>query len=214
MTIVAAPAFVSTAAINDPPPQGMERPPAHWGDPRIYELRGSYWWCTRCWKCADGHHVFSVSHRRNVRYYSGLSPPDVRGDLPSGAGLTASASSTLVLALQPSAEPNDAPPAASSADDVCPDVWELQWDAMYPGFVPNPETASRRPPTERTDVQAPPPSAGLDLNWTRPTCGHVCDLQRNPKCRRVWGGPCWVDAGPHLMCVCFLCERGQELSAP
>ena len=31
----------------------MTRPPAHWGDPRIYELRGSYWWCILCWKWAD-----------------------------------------------------------------------------------------------------------------------------------------------------------------
>ena len=202
----------------------MERPPAHWGDPRIYELRESYWWCTLCWKCAEDNHVFSAGHRRKVTYYSRLPPPDVGGDLPSGAGLTASASSTLLLAPQSSAGPNDAPPAASSADDVCPDNWEWQWDAMYPGFGPNPETTSRRrtqplagseePPTERIYVQARPPSAGPELNWTRPTCGHVCDLQRNPECQRVGGGPCWVDAGPHLMCVCFLCERGQELSAP
>ena len=52
----------------------MERPPAHWGDPTIYELRGSYWWCTLCWKCADDRHVLSEKHRRKATYYSRIHP--------------------------------------------------------------------------------------------------------------------------------------------
>ena len=198
IALVAAPALVSTAPISEPPPQGMERPPAHWGDPRIYELRGSYWWCTLCWKRADDMHVPSVKHRKNATYYSRLHPPDVGGDLPSGAGLPASASSTLFLAPQSSAD--DAPPAASSppppppppppspppppppaailpvppADDVCPDVPEIQWNAMHPEYNPafgtnpgktsrlrtGPLTESEEPPTERNHVQAPPPFRG------------------------------------------------------
>ena len=181
---MAAPAFVSAAAISEPPPHGMKRPPAHWGDPRIYELRSSYWWCTLCGKCADDNHVLSERHRKKATHFGSLHPPDVGGDLPSGAGLTASATSTLFLAPQSSA--NGAPPAASSppppppaaippvspADDVRPDVFGMQWPAMYPdiAFGTNPETASRwrtqplagseEPPTERNYGQSPPPFRG------------------------------------------------------
>ena len=85
--------------------------------------------------------------------------PRREGDLPSGAGLTASPSSTL--APQSSARPSDAQPAASSAD-VCPEVWGMQLDAMYPEIRPNSGTSSE-PTLQRTQPLAGsewPPLAG------------------------------------------------------
>ena len=80
--------------------------------------------------------------------------------------------------------PSDAQLAASSAD-VCPEVWGMQLDAMYPEIRPNPETSRRigsHPPSELVSKLA---SAGLDPNQFDTTNG---------------GGPFCVNAG-RLLCI-------------
>ena len=84
--------------------------------------------------------------------------------------------------------PSDAQLAASSAD-VCPEVWGMQLDAMYPEIRPNPETSRRigsRPPSEFVSKLA---SAGPELNSARPL-GAVVGGEEEPSPRRIKGGGC------------------------
>ena len=164
MPIVPAPALVSTAPIIEPPPHGMGRPPAYWGDPRIYELRSSYWWCTLCWKCADDNHVLSVKHRMKATYCSSFQSPDVGGDLPSGsgAGLTTSASANGASPAAassppppPPPPPRPPPPQGPPATGATTDRFDRLSDSAAPGYWPNATTDTATGTPTSTEAWGP-----------------------------------------------------------
>lgn len=111
-------------------------PPAHWGDPRLYEWRWSewagkattdgFWWCRLCQQWADNPHVEGAKHLKR----SASTEEYLPGLFSDCAGANNSADDMRNYSPQVSAaqaESSDCADAGSRAVGM----WKRQWSAEY-----------------------------------------------------------------------------------